>query len=198
MAANQVFEKLLSSRSGHRIQVFGFCVVCELFERAAVLHDRSSELAVPARVTLPDESRQCALLDDARGDEQGTREGVDAADVSMEKIDRVDALAPELGVEIEPARIEPAGSEDDEQRADGFLDVVRKLIGVPSQLRITAVDVDASEEPGERGVRELVLERVTGECRVVHLDIELELTHQVVALEERVNGGSVEVVLVLR
>ena len=51
--------------------------------------------------------------------------------------------------------------------------------------------------PSAIGSRDLMLERVAGERRVVGLDVDLDLVLEPVALEEAVDGGDVEVVLVL-
>ena len=46
------------------------------------------------------------------GHEQGPGQGVDAADVTVEQVAAVEALAAQLGVEVEPAVLEATAAED--------------------------------------------------------------------------------------
>ena len=58
----------------------------------------------------------------------------------------VDALAAQLGVEVEAAGREAAAAQDLVQRQREVLDRVRELVGVPAVLGVAAVGVDAAED----------------------------------------------------
>ena len=73
--------------------------------------------------------------------------------------------------------------------------VHRKLIGVPAEQLVAAVDVERAEDAERLGEHDLVTERVAGEGSVILLDVELDVLGQAVALEEAVTGRDVEVVL---
>ncbi len=73
-------------------------------ERRAALEDLRTQALAPAGVALVAEPLQLAGLDDVGGDEQRPRERVDPADVAVEQVGAVDALAAELRVEVEAAR----------------------------------------------------------------------------------------------
>ena len=67
-----------------------------------------------------------------------------------------------------------------------------------SQLVVAPVRVDAAEHPVADRVGDLVVEAVTGQRRVVRLQVELVLALEAVPDEEAVHRGRVAVVLVLR
>src|SRR5204863_181617 len=90
-------------------------------------------------------------------------------------------------------------------RGEGFVegqrqlvDRVRELVGVPAVLVVAAVDVDAAEGAERDRTRDLVVEAVAGERRVVRLEVQAVLGSQIVALEESDDRRDVVVVLVLR
>src|SRR4029450_6421994 len=74
----------------------------------------------------------------------------------------------------------------------------RERAGPPAGLRIAAVPVDAPEEAVRDRVRDLVLEAVSGQGRVVHLDVQLDLALETELLEKGVHRRCVIVVLMLR
>ena len=108
-----------------------------------------------------------------------------------------EALAAQLRVEVEAAGREPAAAQDLEDRERQLVDGVRELVGVPAVLGVAAVGVDAAEDAVRDRVGDLVLERVPGERRVVRLDVEPGTPSRGRTGEEAVDGGRVEVVLVL-
>ena len=55
---------------------------------------------------------ELAVGADGGGDLQAPGEGVHAADVGVEQVDRLEALAADLGVEVHAARGEPAVLEE--------------------------------------------------------------------------------------
>ena len=90
-------------------------------------------------------------------------------------------LAAHLGVEVEAAGGEAAGLQDAIHRQRHVERIVVELVGVPAVLRIAAVDVDRAEDAERVGQRDLVLEGVAGEGRVVGFDVDLHLVLEAVA-----------------
>ena len=66
------------------------------------VEDRPAERTIPARVALLERLREGPALQDIGRDEKGPGERVDAADVGIEQVGAVRALAAELRVEVEP------------------------------------------------------------------------------------------------
>ena len=154
-------------------------------------------LAAPSGVALVDEGLQLAALEHRRGAQQPARQHVDGADVAVEEVDGVDALAAHLGVEVVAAGGEAAALQDVVERQRDFAHVVRELIGVPAVLRIAAVHVDRAEDAEVDRHGDLVLEAVPGERRVVGFDVDLDLLLEAVVLQEAVDRVDVEIVLML-
>ena len=96
----------------------------------------------------------------------------------VEEIGRIDALPTDLGVKIESAGGETTRLQNFVNRQSDFLDAVGELIGIPTDLPIAAIGIDAAEDAqcGRRGG--LMLEAVTGQGRVIGLDIDLYLILQ--------------------
>ena len=140
---------------------------------------------------------ELALLDEIGRDQEGPGERVERPDVGMEQVRPVRALATELGVEVEAAGGDAAVLEDLVERQREVLDRVRELVGVPAVLRIAAVGVDAAEDAVRDREGDLVMEAVTGERRVVRLDVDGVLTLEPVRDQEAVDRRDVVVVLVL-
>ena len=131
------------------------------------------------------------------GDEQRPRHRVHPADVGVEQVGPVDRLAPQLGVEVEPAGREPAAAQDLEHAERHLLDRHREAVDVPAEAVVAGVGVDRPEDAGVDGGGDLVGEVVARQRGVVDLDVDLDLVGEVVALQEGVHGGDVVVVLVL-
>ena len=104
-----------------------------------------------------------------------------------------------LASKLKPPVVKPPARDDARHDQRQLRQVVAELIGVPAELRIAAVHVDAAEHVVGERVGDLVLEAVARQGGVVRLDVDLEvLGRQAVALEERVHRRRVVVVLVLR
>ena len=169
----------------------------EVREAQRAAEDRRPQLAVPARVAAVLALGELPVLDEVRGDEQRPGQRVETADVRVEQVRPVDALAAQLRVEVEAAGRDPAGAEDLVERQDEVFDRVRELVGVPPVLWVAAIGIDAAEHVQRGGEGDLVVEAVPGERRVVRLDVGLVLAVEAVADEEAVDGRDVVVVLVL-
>ena len=78
-------------------------------QRRALRVDLLAQLALPLRVTLLDELVDAAVLDERGRRQQRARQQVEAADVAVEHVGRIDRLAAHLGVEVEAAGGEAAG-----------------------------------------------------------------------------------------
>ena len=142
-------------------------------------------------------SANCAALDDGGGVEESTRHGIDSSDVRIKEIGRVDALPPELGVEVVAAGGETSTLQDVVESRGDLANVVRELVGIPAVLRIAPIHVDRSEHAQRDRGRDLVLKAVAGEGCVVGLDIELHFLFEAVGEKESVDGFDIAVVLVL-
>ena len=116
--------------------------------------------------------------------------------MAVEQVGPVHALPPELGVEVKAAGGEAAASKDLVDRRGELVDRVGELVGVPAVLRVTSVGIDAAKDVVVHGVGDLVMERVAGQRGVVHLDVDVVLTEQVVPVEEPVHRRGIVVVLV--
>ena len=133
-----------------------------------------------------------------RGDLQPAGKGVHAADVGVDQVDRVGALAAHLGVEVEPPALgEPAVAQHLVHHQRGVVEVHGELIGVPAQQQVAGVGVDAAQQAVVHAVLDLVVEGVAGQGGVVGLDVQAKVLHQAVLLQERVAAARVKVVLVL-
>ena len=129
------------------------------------------------------------------GDLGAAGEGVHPADVGVEQVDRVDALAADLGVEVGAAAAESALLEDHEHDLRREVDVGRELVGVPAEEQVARVGVDRAQGIVDAGVFEFVHHRVTGERRMIGLDVEFDNPVKSVATNEVQTGSGVEVVL---
>ena len=117
--------------------------------------------------------------------------------MGVEQVGPIGALAPQLGIEVEAAGRDATGPEDLVERQREVLDRIRELVGVPAVLRVAPVGVDAAEDAVGGRERDLVVEAVAGQRRVVGLDVDAILVLEPVADEEAVDGRHVVVVLVL-
>ncbi len=125
-------------------------------------------------------------------------EGIHATDMGVEQVDRLETLATALGVEIQSAAGETAHPKNAQHDLRRQVDVRRELVRVPPYQLITRIRVDGTEGVGGHGDFEFVHHGVTGESGVVGLDIELQLTHEIVLAEEVQTGRRVRVILVRR
>ena len=166
-------------------------------EARPATEDRGPKVTVPARVPGVLVGCQLAALDEVRRDQQRPGDRVEAADVSVEQIRAVGALATQLGVEVEAARRQAAAADDLVQRERQILDRVRELVRVPAVLGVAPVGVDGAHHAVRDGVGHLVVEAVPRERGVVRLDVALVLAVEAVADQEPVHGLGVVVVLVL-
>src|SRR5205823_4424590 len=120
---------------------------------------------------------------------------VHAADVGVEEVHGLEALAPHLGVEVDAARRQAALTQDHEHALRRQVQVSRKLIRVPAQKQIAAVGVDGAEQALHRRVSQLMHHGVPGQGRVVRLNVQLEVIDQAVAAQEGNDVGGVEIIL---
>src|SRR5262249_25460501 len=121
-----------------------------------------------------------------------------AADVRVEQINRLEALAPYLGIEVDAARRQSPLPQDDQHALRRQVQVGRELIRIPAEQEVAAVGVDRAEQALRGGVGQLVHHRVPRQRRVVGLHVQLEMIRQAVAAQEGDHGGGVEVVLMDR
>src|ERR1035438_3366487 len=117
--------------------------------------------------------------------------------MGMDQVVRIDRLTPDLGVEIETARRETAALQHLMKYQRKLRYVHRELVSIPAEQIVAAVDVERAEDAERLGEHDLVVERMARQDGVVLLDVELDVFQQVVALQEAVAGGDVEIILVL-
>ena len=158
---------------------------------------RRPQAALKVGVALGHEAVQDSVLDYPVGHEQPPGKGVHAPDVGVEQVDPVQGAAPDLGVEVEPARAQPALAEHHQHALGREQRVGGELVGVPAQEQVAHVGVDAAQPAVRRGHGQVVLKGVPGQGGVVGLDVELEVVLQAVGLEKAQDRGRVKVVLVL-
>ena len=108
------------------------------------------------------------------------REGVHAADVGVEQVDRLETLAPNFGVEIDSAGRQAPHLKNGKHAASRQVNIGRKLIGIPAQKRIARVGIDRTERSGGKRNSELMLHFVTGQGRVIGFEVELEVGQEFV------------------
>src|SRR5688572_21045927 len=109
---DDVLERLLAAgRATWRAGAFGDARL-EISKAQGAAEDRGPQLAVPARIAVVLALRELTALDEVRGDEQSPGERVEAADVGMEQVRSINALAAQLRVEVEASRRDPSGAED--------------------------------------------------------------------------------------
>src|SRR5687768_5796411 len=104
---DDVLERLLAAGGATwRARAFGDARL-EVRQGQGAAEDPSPQLAVPARVAVVLALGELSGLDEVRGDEQRTGERVEAADVGMEEVGAIDALAAQLRIEVEATRRDP-------------------------------------------------------------------------------------------
>jgi len=77
--------------------------------------------------------------------------------MGMDQVVRIDRLAADLGVEIEPARGKAAAIQDLVKHQRQLRNVHRELVGVPAEQIVAAVDVERAEHAERLGERDLVM-----------------------------------------
>ena len=117
-------------------------MICDRFQGSLVGEHFLAEGGVPSGIALVFLRADLATLDNVGGTEQRTRQCVDAADMTIEQVDRLAALATDLGVEIEPTGVQAAGWQQFDERQRNVADVEIELVGVPTILVVAAIDVD--------------------------------------------------------
>ncbi len=118
------------------------------------------------------------VVEDVSRNQQRTGHDVHRCDVGDEKIFGVGRVAAGLSIEIRAAALQTASANDDHHRLHHFIEVDGELVGIPAILIVAAVGVDRAEHASIDGALQFVLERVTGQRGVVHLDVDLEILLQ--------------------
>src|SRR5690606_5842631 len=184
VGVDQVLDQLLTPASIRRDLALREHVLLERREAVLAGLDLGANARVPRCVSLAEERLELALGTNPRGDLQAASEGIHAADMGVEEIDRLEALAADLRIEVDTAGREAAVLEDHEHDLRRQVDIGRELVGVPTEEKIARVRIDRAEEALRAGVVELVLHRVPGERRVVRLDVELDVLLEPVRAQE--------------
>ena len=99
----QILEHLLAAADVLGGVALGENVRLEVAEAGLAGFDATAELAIPAPVAFLDERGEPAVGDDRAGDLEAAGKRVHAADMGVKQVDRLEALAAHLGVEVDAA-----------------------------------------------------------------------------------------------
>ena len=137
------------------------------------------------------------MFDDVGGAQKGAGHHVHSGHMGDEDILKIGGVAARLGVEVGAAVLEASAADDFHHGLRQLVVVDGELVCVPSVLLVAAIGVDAAQHAGIHGAGQFVLEGVSGQSGVVHLDVHLEVLVQAVSAQEADNGLCVNIVLVL-
>lgn len=179
----EIFHALLATAAYLWLWVFE-CIFLKVFEGDFAGFDLRADVFVEGAVARLDKVSHAAVLADRGCNLEAAGKGVHTADVCMHEVDWLVGLAAALGVEVEATGGEAAHFQDAEHDLSGQIDVGWELVGVPADQLVAAVGVDTAEHACIHADGELVLHRVTCECRVVGLDVELEVIHEAIFAQE--------------
>ena len=116
--------------------------------------------------------------------------------MSDEDVLQVGGVTTGLGIEVRTTRTQTAVTNNLHPGLREFEIINRELVGVPSVLCITAVGVNRTEHARIYGASQFMLEGMTCQRSVVHLNIDLEVLIQSVGFEETDNGLGIHIILV--
>src|SRR5436190_5537733 len=105
---DEVFQKLLTTARVRFHVAFLEHVSFEFFKTHFSLLDLPADARIPRAVALFQKLVQAAVFAYRRGNFQPAGEGVHPTDVGVEQIDRLETLAPHLGVEVRASGSESA------------------------------------------------------------------------------------------
>src|SRR4051794_40663720 len=100
--------------------------------------------------------------------------------MSVKEIDRFEALATDLGVEVHSAGGKTAHLENAVHALGREVNARGELVRVPPEHRVTSIRIDGSERPGPDGGLELVHHLVASQGGVVGLKVKLEVREQLI------------------
>ncbi|MCY1376652.1 hypothetical protein D9M69_641610 [compost metagenome] len=89
----------------------------------------------------------------------------------IKKILLICRISSYFGIKVNTSALETAGLQDDQHRFCQLIDIVRKLIGVPAVLVISAVGINRAQHSRVNGHLKLMLKGVSGQGGVVHLQV---------------------------
>ena len=181
---DEVFQVLLTAAFVVGDFALGQHVALEALKVGGAVLDVFADAMIPTVVTIIHCLLKAPVGADGGGDLQAAGKGVHAADVRVEEIDRLVALAAYFGVEVHAARRDAAMLEDGEHALGGEINIGWELVGVPAEEQITGVGVDGAEEALAAGVVQLVLHGVAGQRGVVGLNVELHVIFQTVGADK--------------
>ena len=118
--------------------------------------------------------------------------------MSDEEVFKVGRVTTNLSVEVCTAIAETAIADDFQHSLSQFVVVDGELVSIPTILSITTVCVDRTKHTSVNGTSKFMLECMTSESSVVHLDINLEVLIKTMSFQETNNGFRIHIILVLR
>ena len=188
---DQVFQLFLLAAAMLRRQLMLSGILGNVAEGHLPVKDLLPKLTVPAGVASGHAFIQLTVLNHPRRNFQRQRHGIHRANMTIEQVVFVGTLPAHFRIKVEAAGGEAARFEDFIHHQRVLFDAVRELVGIPAQLRIAAVGVDGTEQPQRDGRRDLMMERVAGEGRMVGFNVQFNLFFQTKLFEEAVNGRGI-------
>src|SRR5699024_3557995 len=113
-----------------------------------------------------------------------TGEGIHAADMGIEQVHQIGGITPQFGIKVNTSGLESAVLQHHQHGPGDLPNISRKLVGVPAVLVVAAVGIDAAEQAGIGGNLQLVLKGMAGQDGVVHFQVYLKITGQIVFAQE--------------
>ena len=122
--------------------------------------------------------------------------GVHPTDVGVEKVGGFMRFATALRVKVQAACGEATHFENAQHDVGRKVKVARKLIGVPAEERVATIGIDGAKRVCGDGDFHFVFHGVAGQRGVVGLEVELEVTEQIVLAQKVEASSGVGIVLV--
>ena len=115
--------------------------------------------------------------------------------MAVEQVVFIGALTTHFSIKVQAAGGETTRFQDFVHHQRVFFNAVRELVGIPAQLRVAAVSVNGTKQSQSNGSRNFVMERMTGQRRVVRFDVQFDLFFQAELFQETIDGRSVVIIL---
>src|SRR5690554_4415996 len=110
-----------------------------------------------------------------------------------EDIIQIGRVSAGFGIEVGSSALHAATLKNHQHSLCQFINVDRELIGVPSVLIITPVGINGTQHTGIHRTLQIVLESVSCQGSMVHLNVQLEILVEVVGTKESNHSLSIYV-----
>lgn len=156
----------------------------QVFEEKFAFFELLAVTLVEAGVTFGTHFLVIGMFQDIGGGHQSTGKGIHTADMSQEDIIQIGRVTACLGIEVRTSGSQAACFEDNQPSLCQFVDVNRELVRIPTILIITAVRIDAAQHTGIGGSLKLMFECMSGQCGMVHFDIDGKIFVEAIMAQE--------------